>query len=392
MICQRVGNFLPTSSTIVVSGPMELPNNIKQGRNHSEDLSGSFHFRNTRLHCAGRQGLLRRFCYRYPHLYGKGPKDLSRGFCHRHPCLHGSRQQGLPGQLCDGNTCVYSRKMIKETRLFEPAWEEKRLILAAMETVQIIGQGYYKKGERQISLSDGSHQNFSLAVSYSPKVLEGMRINHPANRYVTTCKIQVADCDSLEAAAGLDTPLVMNFADALTPGGRFLYGAATQEESLCRTSTLYASLTSPEAAEMYRYHRKHPSPTDSDYMLLSPEVCVFRDAKGQLLDQPYFLAVISAAAPDRRTRAAMISQEKLDGVIKRRLRNLFTVAALHGYRSLVLGAWGCGAFGNDTGHVAECFYELLVEEGYAGLFGEVTFAILHDCAKRKIFQGYFSKI
>lgn len=282
--------------------------------------------------------------------------------------------------------------MKRDTRplhLFEPTQEEKQLILIALETIQIIGQGYYKKGERQISLSDGSHQNFSLAVPYSPKALEGMRINRPANRCVTTCKIQVADCDSLEAAARLDTPLVMNFADALTPGGRFLYGAATQEESLCRASTLYASLTSPAAAEMYRHNKTHLSPVDSDYMLLSPEVCVFRDAKGQLLDQPYYLAVISTAAPDRSTRAVCIPQRELDRVIKRRLRSLFTVAALRGYRSLVLGAWGCGAFGNDAGHMAECFYELLMREEYRQFFSAIIFAVQNSRANLEAFLKRF---
>lgn len=282
--------------------------------------------------------------------------------------------------------------MKRDTRplhLFEPTQEEKQLILIALETIRIIGQGYYKKGERQISLSDGSHQNFSLAVPYSPKALEGMRISRPANRCVTTCKIQVADCDSLEAAAGLDTPLVMNFADALTPGGRFLYGAATQEESLCRASTLYTSLTSPKAAEMYRYHWEHPSPVNSDYMLLSPEVCVFRGTDRSFLDKPYYLSVISAAAPDRCTRAARVPREELDRVIKRRLRNLFTVAALHGYPSLVLGAWGCGAFGNDVHCVARCFYELLAEESYAKHFNEIVFAIQRDEIKLYAFRKYF---
>lgn len=272
--------------------------------------------------------------------------------------------------------------------IFEPTKEEKERILMALETVQIIKQGYYTKEKSQIPLSNRK-RNFSQVTPYPPKILENLRLTQKAVTPGSLCKIQVFACDMLEAAMGLTAPLVLNFADSLTPGGRFLYGAATQEESLCRASTLYASLTSEKAAEMYWYNKDHSSPVDSDYLLLSPEVCVFRDAKGRLLDTPYSLSVISMAAPDRSSRAAGVPQEELDRVIKRRLHNLFTVAAFHGYHSLVLGAWGCGAFENDAHHVAGRFYELLITDGYAKWFDTVLFAILHDSAKLDIFREHF---
>ena len=37
------------------------------------------------------------------------------------------------------------------------------------------------------------------------------------------------------------------------------------------------------------------------------------------------------------------------------------MAAWYGYRNLVLGAWGCGAFGHDTETVAGYFYKLFFE-------------------------------
>lgn len=273
--------------------------------------------------------------------------------------------------------------------IFDPTEEEKERILTALETIQITTQGYYQKGNVKISLSKGRRRDFGQVILYPPGALEKPQAGWSKDSSATPCKIQVLDCDSLTAAIGLTKPLVLNFADAFVPGGQFLYGAKTQEESLCRSSTLYASLSSPKAAEMYRYNKAHPSPVDSDYMLLSPEVCVFRGTDRSFLDKPYYLSVISAAAPDRCTRAARVPQEELDRVIKRRLRNLFTVAALHGYPSLVLGAWGCGAFGNDVHCVARCFYELLAEESYAKNFNEIVFAIQRDETKLYAFRKYF---
>lgn len=281
------------------------------------------------------------------------------------------------------------RQVFRPFSIFEPTKEEKEKILMALETIQITTQGYYKKGNVQILLTKDCNPKFDQVILYPPDILEEIRARWEINISTAPCKIQVLDLDSLTAAIGLTRPLVMNFADAFLPGGQFLYGAKTQEESLCRSSTLYTSLSSPKAAEMYRYNKTHPSPVDSDYMLLSPEVCIFRDSKGQLLDEPYYLSVISVAAPDKYTRAAHVPQDELNHVIKRRLRNLFIIAELHRYRSLVLGAWGCGAFGNDVYHVVKCFYEVLIQEKFANFFSNIIFAVLQDNVKFNIFREYF---
>lgn len=46
----------------------------------------------------------------------------------------------------------------------------------------------------------------------------------------------------------------LNFASAKNAGGGFLRGAKAQEESLARSSTLYASLTCPTAAPYYQFN------------------------------------------------------------------------------------------------------------------------------------------
>lgn len=201
----------------------------------------------------------------------------------------------------------------------------------------------------------------------------------------------VVDSDSFEAACGLKRPLVMNFANAHSPGGGFLNGARAQEESLCRCSTLYKSISSDDAKEMYDYNNKLKEPCDSDYMLLSPDVYVFRTYTGQLLDFPYWTSVVTVPAPNKCGAASKVPQEVLDDVMLERLRKMLYLAARKGYRNLVLGAWGCGAFGNDTRRVAEYYHELFFGiDRFDEFFDNVIFAILGDADKINIFKEVFS--
>lgn len=200
----------------------------------------------------------------------------------------------------------------------------------------------------------------------------------------------IVNADSFEAAYSLEGTLVMNFANAHRPGGGFLNGARAQEESLCRCSTLYKSISSGKAREMYDYNNTHKNPCDSDYMLLSPNVYVYRSFTGELLNYPFWTSVITVPAPNKCGAASKVPQEILDNVMTERLRKMLLLAARKGYRTLILGAWGCGAFGNDTRRVATYFYQLFFgEEGFHQFFENVIFAILGDEDKIEIFKEVF---
>lgn len=268
------------------------------------------------------------------------------------------------------------------------------LIDMAQESIQITKQGWYEKNGRRISLNEAPTRRFSDVVVFDTGKLTAIQ-NDDDEFFERSfcgsdgCQFFLLDADSFEAARELDHPLVMNFANSVTPGGGFLYGARAQEEALCRASTLYASIRSEPAMEMYRYNRRNPSPVDSDYMLLSPNVCVFRGTDGELLEQPYSVSVFTIPAPNKRGLARMASQEELDQVMTDRLRKFLLATARYGYRDLVLGAWGCGAFGHDTATVAGYFYNLFFEEDLAEYFDTVVFAILHDEHKLDAFAKVF---
>ena len=61
-------------------------------------------------------------------------------------------------------------------------------------------------------------------------------------------------------------------------------------------------------------------------------------------------------------------------VLATRAERVLAVASAHGHRKLVLGAWGCGVFGNDPAVVAAVFAAALGRA--AGRFDHVAFAVL----------------
>ncbi|KAK1177691.1 TIGR02452 family protein [Streptomyces sp. NBS 14/10] len=210
-------------------------------------------------------------------------------------------------------------------------------------------------------------------------------------------RFEVTGESSLEAArrlvAGVDGPVaVLNFASARNPGGGYLNGAQAQEEALCRASALYACLRT--APDFYAAHRADPSPFYSDRVIHSPGVPVFRDDRGALLDAWYEVGFLTSAAPN----AGVIAQRGMDTsrlpeALASRAERVLEVAAAHGYRHLVLGAWGCGVFRNDPAAVAEAFRAHLVAPGrFAGRFERVVFAVLDrrtDSPTRAAFAAAF---
>ncbi|MEV6678139.1 TIGR02452 family protein [Streptomyces erythrochromogenes] len=178
-----------------------------------------------------------------------------------------------------------------------------------------------------------------------------------------------------EGAPAGAPPAVLNFASARNPGGGYVRGAKAQEEALCRASALYETLL--EAPEYYAVHRAEASTFYTDRVIHSPGVPVFRDDRGDLMESPFLAGFLTSPAPNAGT---ILRQEperaaEIPGALARRAELVLEVAASHGYRRLVLGAWGCGVFRNDPAVVAGAFRGLLAGR-FAGTFERVVFAVL----------------
>lgn len=262
-------------------------------------------------------------------------------------------------------------------------------IAIAHETIKITGLGEYRIGEDTVQLPKADYDSVTVITPDSAKNL----LEEPltAEQRNTACNIEVTTEDTFSAAQRIGNALVLNFANAHHAGGGFMLGANAQEEALCRCSTLYASITSAAASEMYRYNNTHLSATESDYMLLSQEVCVFRDHHCELLKEPFTAAVITAPAPNRRGAAVFASKKTLEETFLRRSAIILRTAVQYGYRNLVLGAWGCGAFGNDPDLVADCFRRALAQDDLMMYFDTVCFAVYGSESSKnyRAFQAVF---
>jgi uncharacterized protein (TIGR02452 family) len=242
----------------------------------------------------------------------------------------------------------------------------------ATETMAIIEAGGYRSpGGRDVRIA----ADVSAAVA-------GTRLHLPAEELPAPVPLgrgalvtEVTNETSLAAARRLGADVAcLVFASAKNPGGGFLSGAQAQEESIARASALYPCQTA--VREFYDFHRRQGDLRYSDRVIYSPGVPVFRSDDGALLDAPYLVSFLTAAAPN--LGAIMAGQrsaaDSVPDVLAARAGRVLAVAAAHGHRKLVLGAWGCGVFRNDPALVAAAFAAQLTRS--QGHFDQVVFAVL----------------
>jgi uncharacterized protein (TIGR02452 family) len=182
-------------------------------------------------------------------------------------------------------------------------------------------------------------------------------------------KIRILTTDTLTAAHILGQTskpskkspnvCILNMASPLRPGGGVLTGATSQEEFVCARTTLLPSL-------LESYYR-----LPEFGGIWSPDILVFRnalplgDASGELgIGERFWVDVVSAGmlrfpelegGEDEGKRLG----KKDRGVVERKMRAVMRIAEAKGVKKVVLGAWGCGAYGNPVRDVAEAWKSVL---------------------------------
>lgn len=201
-------------------------------------------------------------------------------------------------------------------------------------------------------------------------------------------EIEVHDADSVSAIFRFQKAktAVLNFASFKEPGGRFIDGSIAQEECLCHASNLYNVLVQ-FTDSYYKWNNENKNHAlYKDRALYTPDI-VFLSEDGEQT----VCDVITCAAPNKSAaqKYCRISDEENADVLKSRIQFLLSVAQEHDVKTLILGAYGCGVFGQDPKEVATIFKAAL--QAPWG-FERVIFAIPNGknqnlTAFKEVFEG-----
>jgi uncharacterized protein (TIGR02452 family) len=179
---------------------------------------------------------------------------------------------------------------------------------------------------------------------------------------------------------------VLNMASPSLPGGGVLKGSGAQEENLFRRSSLFNSL--------YQFKRQlanefdiEPSPNqyplNENYGgIYSPNVAVFRGTEDEdypLLPTPFKINVVTVAAckNPQLTADGKLSNDAKEKTINK-IETILNICLINGIDTIILSAFGCGAFSTPPNEMALAFKEVLTSENYKNKFKFVGFAIIDD--------------
>lgn len=162
---------------------------------------------------------------------------------------------------------------------------------------------------------------------------------------------------------------ILNFSSYKNPGGMFINGSRAQEECLCHESFLY-NVLSQFTEQFYDWNNQHKN--KALYMnrgMYSPGIVFCKDGDCVSCD------VITCAAPNKSAaqRYQKVSDKENTECLRSRIRFVLDIARENQVNTLILGAYGCGVFGQDPREVADIFKECL--QTTHKCFERVIFAI-----------------
>lgn len=197
---------------------------------------------------------------------------------------------------------------------------------------------------------------------------EGRDLPIPEPRFEKT-EITVERIDAAEAVArAKGKACVLDFASYRTPGGGYVNGGWAQEEALCAQSNLLPILEGLRDVYYEPNRRSMRGGLYTDRALYLEDVVFTVDGSMKKRD-----VIVCAAVNRRFALENHRSEPECDIDMMHRVHAVMGIAAAHEVDTLVLGAFGCGIFGNDPTKVALLFQDWL--EAHPGQFERVVFAI-----------------
>jgi len=265
----------------------------------------------------------------------------------------------------------------------------------------------FKDTEKLCKTNPKLSESVKKATASQKLILEGDHLpEQKKDIYKDAAKVIVSGKRTYEAAAAYkeNHVAVHNFASASNPGGGVVNGASAQEECLCRCSGLYFCLNSPTMWDgFYKPHRDAHDPIHNDDIIYTPGVTVFKTdtASPQLMNESewYDVDVITCAAPNLRdqpsnryntgdgNKQVVMKDKDLLALHEKKLRRILEVVLSEGCDTVILGAFGCGAFQNNPEVVALANKNVIKD--YLHAFKNIEFAVYcspRDDRNFKIFE------
>ena len=261
-----------------------------------------------------------------------------------------------------------------------------------MEMGRVENVEIFKDTERLCKTNARLAKFVKLSTAGQKLILEGEAMpEQTLLLYEKAAKVTVSKKRTFEAASAYreGRVAVLNFASASNPGGGVVKGSGAQEECLCRCSGLFFSLNAPDMWEgFYTPHRKAQDPLHNDDIIYTPDVIVFKSdtAMPRLMPQEkwYSVDVITCAAPNLRSnptnpmnpadgKPVKVSDKELLSLHEKRLKRILDVAVAEGVDTIILGAFGCGAFMNNPEVVARAARNVL--QDYLHAFKNIEYAV-----------------
>ena len=177
---------------------------------------------------------------------------------------------------------------------------------------------------------------------------------------------------------------VLDFASYRHPGGGFMNGKMSQEEALCHASCLYNVLQN-----FGGYYDRNQKESNrclySDSAIYIDGVVFESDGDVTKCD------VLVCASPNwSAAKRKGVSRKENDDALASRIRFIIDIIAVHNLERVVLGAFGCGVFGQDPKRVAYIFRQE-IQRKFGDKKIEVVFAIPRGNGNYRRFDKIFRK-
>ncbi|KAF0984139.1 hypothetical protein FDP41_008054 [Naegleria fowleri] len=266
--------------------------------------------------------------------------------------------------------------------------------------------------QRVASLKRLPHQHYGVHHHYTHS--GDSTTSHPStNQSADSTIIQVVNNDLLNTALEMKKhklhPLVLVSGHQSVPGGTYSKGGNTQEDDLCRRTSLSLCLADPyhlDETRGWRYPipefggiyvpnclviRKSKSegyaflskPTSTSFFVTSPYINPPTERKQLLLPHNHASSGIANSSQHPGDHSVSSFENflpsKLAASMRKKIASYFSIALSKGHDSLVIGAFGCeNSHSNPAFHISNLFLDVLNFEAFRNKFKYVVFALDED--------------